>query len=101
MQTAIVHIACRNVETASQLLRMFHMKGWKKSGIFSLANDLVMVQLVSVEGMDAPVVSEGRRLVDDDYVRTFIAMANEKLAAAHEKLRLGVERMAELKEMVA
>ncbi len=95
MQTVIVHVACKDLEAAEQLLEAFYSHGWKRSGIFSLRND-VMVELLSVEGMDAPVVVEGERVVDDDYVRAFVRIANGKLATAHEKIASAVERVEKL-----
>lgn len=95
MQTVIVHVACRDVEAARRLLGAFYSHGWKRSGIFSLEQD-VMVELLSVEHMDAPVQMDGARVVDDDYMRLFIEEANRKLSVAHGKIRAGAERVRAL-----
>jgi len=85
MQTAIFHVAAQDLASANTLLWQFHPKGWKRSGIFSTEND-VMLELLSVENMSAPIIVNGRRLVDDAFIAEFIYLANEKLSVSHKKI---------------
>lgn len=95
MQTVIIHVAAKDLEAANKLLDQFYPCGWKRSGIFSTAND-IMIELLSVEGMNAPVMKDGERLVDDAFIREFIALANKKLAVAHQKISLATQRVKNL-----
>lgn len=95
MQTVIVHVACKDLESANRLLKQFSPFGWKRSGIFSVEND-IMLELLSVENMDAPVIKDGQRLVEEGFVRAFIEEANKKLSVAHEKIVAGAERVKNL-----
>ncbi len=95
MQTVIIHVAARDLTAANVLLRQFHPHGWKRSGIFSTEHD-VMIELLSVEGMDAPVIQDKKVLVDEAFVMTFIALANKKLTMAHEKILAGTQRVKKL-----
>lgn len=92
MQTVIIHVACKDLKTANTLLDLFHAHGWKRSGIFSTAND-VMVELLSVEGMDTPIIRHGSLLVSDEFISEFITLANEKLSIAHEKIQSRAEAL--------
>lgn len=95
MQTVIIHVAARGLLAANALLKQFYPHGWKRSGIFSTEND-VMLELLSVESMSAPVMRNGARLVDDAFITEFIALANKKLAIAHTKIRDAAQRVKNL-----
>ncbi len=95
MQTVIIHAAARDLDAANTLLAQFHSHGWKRSGIFSTEND-VMLELLSVEGMDTPIIIDGKRLVSDEFIEHFIVLANKKLATAHEKILLATQRVKNL-----
>lgn len=92
MQTAIIHVACRNMDAANKLLEQFHKHGWKRSGVFSWAND-VMVELLSVEHIDVPVMEQGMLKVSENYMPYLISLANEKIATVWGKIAKAEERV--------
>ena len=95
MQTCILHVACRDIEAARKLLGAFYSHGWKRSGIFSMEHDVV-VELLSVEGIDVPVMDSGRLLVPEDYLSVLVELANDKLRVAHEKIISALVRLEQL-----
>lgn len=86
-EPCILHVACRNLESAQRLVTLARQSGWKKSGIISIKRDKIMAELVSTEILAAPI-SKGRKLaVSMDYLRILAEEANKKLKQTREKIR--------------
>ncbi|MDD5111987.1 MAG: hypothetical protein PHG85_05535 [Candidatus Altiarchaeota archaeon] len=83
----IIHVAARTVEAAQKLLVAARESGFKHSGIQSVKDERVMVELASTESLDAPVADDKRRLVTDDYIKYLVRLANKKHRRSQEKIR--------------
>jgi tRNA wybutosine-synthesizing protein 3 len=97
-QSPIIHVACRTVEKAGVLLRLALDAGFKYSGMKGIASDtgIVVVEMLSTEGMDVPVTSRDKVLVDEAYVGFIVTKANFMLHRGKEKLKRFELRLHEL-----
>ena len=81
----IIHVACRDIEAAKNLMKIANQAGFRRSGIISLNN--FVVEVVSLERLELPVAERNRMLIDDEYLEYVVKWANEKLFKGKEKLR--------------
>lgn len=85
----ILHVACKTLEDAENLLKKAQLAGWKRSGIISLGKNIV-VELISTEKIEFPLFKSGKLLVENDFLKIVLEKANENLEkgwAKIEKLR--------------
>lgn len=86
----ILHISCKDVETADKFLKAKSRAGMKRGGIFSIAPERVQIELEGTYKMSVPVKKE-EVLVDESYFRLLVEEANKKM----EKNKRMWERFAE------
>jgi tRNA wybutosine-synthesizing protein 3 len=86
-EPAIIHVAARNVEAADILLKAAISCGFKRSGIQSVKDGRVLLEVLGTERIDAPVADGGRVVVESEYLRFLIALANVKYGTNLSKLR--------------
>ncbi len=82
----ILHVMARTSEAASAFLQGARESGFKRSGIQSLKAGRILVEVVSTERIDAPVMAGGRIIADEGYVRQLAAESSVKYRAGQAKL---------------
>lgn len=80
----ILHICCKSLEDAEQLLNKARLAGWKNSGIMSLSGRIVL-ELRSTESLALPIFNK-TLLVEDDFLKILVKEANKKLEKSWEKI---------------
>jgi tRNA wybutosine-synthesizing protein 3 len=96
-QSPILHVACRNLEKATALLRIAIESGFKYSGIKAITKDNVkiMVEIMSTERMDVPLGKDDEMFCSEEYLDFIRSKANFMLARGKDKLkRFGYELKA-------
>lgn len=88
LEPPILHIACKDLKDASELLEKAIYIGWRRSGINSLRRT-ILLELNSTEKLEFPILNNGKTLVDDTFLRLIVKQANEKL----EKGWLKIEKL--------
>jgi len=89
LEPPIIHVACRELEGASELLGKGISVGFKRSGLLSAGRNTVL-ELNSTERLEFPILNNGKILVDDNFLKLVMEQANEKLKRGWlriEKLR--------------
>jgi len=86
MEPAIIHVIARGEEAAARMLKTAYSCGFKRSGIASVKPDRWLIEVLSTERVDAPVMSDEKLLVDEGYLRFLVEIANEKYEACAKKL---------------
>ena len=81
----ILHIACRNLESAQKMLDIGILAGWKRSSIISSRKRFV-IELNSTEKIEFPIIKEGKLLVDDNFLKIIVSESNKKLKTSWEKI---------------
>jgi len=84
-EPCIIHVACRTLEDAQRLLDNAKSAGWKKSGIISLGNRII-VELSGTEKLEFPLSKDGEILVRNEFLEVVIEKANENLKKSWEKI---------------
>jgi len=85
-ESAIIHIACKNIDSASKLIEIAKQSGFKRSGI-QAASKRIILELVSTELIMCPVKSNGKVIVDEDYVKVITNEANKGLLRTKQKIK--------------
>ncbi|MFH1409142.1 MAG: tRNA wybutosine-synthesizing 3 family protein [Nanoarchaeota archaeon] len=93
MEPVILHVCASTLDSAMVLLRMARDAGLKRSGIMSLLNGRIMIELCGNDILDT-IVHDGRRMVvDDSYLTLLVDEANKKLKRNKKRIDLLVKRM--------
>jgi len=85
-ESSIFHIVSRDLKGAEKLLNIA-LKGYKYSGIPVLKEERFMVEVLSTERVDAPVMDNKKLIVDEYYIKFLIELANRKFEQGQEKLK--------------
>jgi tRNA wybutosine-synthesizing protein 3 len=81
----ILHIACRDLERAQQLIDLAILAGWKRSGIITTKKRFI-VELNATDRIEFPVINEGKLLVNDEFLGVVVDEANKKIKESWEKI---------------
>ncbi|KDO23949.1 hypothetical protein SPRG_10645 [Saprolegnia parasitica CBS 223.65] len=77
----IMHVQCRDEEAAKAMLQCGLACGFRESGVV-LGNKRTMVAIrTTANSMEIPIALNGKLMVDDEYLRWILAIANEKFKA--------------------
>ncbi len=90
-EPVILHVACRDLESASALLEKAKRAGLKHSGINALGKNIIL-ELNGSDRLEFPVIKD-KILVSDDFLKLIVKQANEKLKRSWnniEKLRKAI-----------
>ncbi len=86
VEPPILHVKCETIESAQKLLNLAYNNGFKYSSIKSLRQG-ALVEIGSSERMELPVAINGKIIVDKEYLKTVLRLANEKLKKSQGKLK--------------
>ncbi|MBU2562671.1 MAG: hypothetical protein KKF68_03355 [Nanoarchaeota archaeon] len=84
-EPCILHVACKNLESAQKLYALAKLAGWKKSGIISSEKRFI-VELNSTERLEFPIIEKGKILVDDSFLKIIVRESNSKLKKSWNKV---------------
>ncbi len=87
----ILHIMCRDLGSALEMLRAARGSGFKRAGIQGVRGDRVAVEIVGTERIEAPLRLEGRDLLDREGLGLLVDYSNILLLRAKARL-LAFER---------
>lgn len=80
----ILHISCKDIKAANDLLKAKIKAGLKRGGIFSIKRGRVQIELEGTMRMSLPVKKNGGILVNEDYVRNMVKEANDRFRRNEE-----------------
>lgn len=84
-ENLILHVACRTLDDANNILKISRDIGLRRSGIIADSN-IIIVEICSTEKMDVPVAEKGKLLVSESYIKLITQIANQKFSKGREKL---------------
>ena len=82
----ILHVACRNLNTAQEMLNKAKSAGFKRSGIIS-TNKNPVVEIIGSEKMETILVKKGAVLIDKSYVSVLLEEANKRFLANMKRVK--------------
>ncbi len=94
MNPPILHVACRNIERTSDLLRLCKTSGFRRAGIISLKN--FVVEISAQERVELLAARNGSVIVDEITVHENLTESIEKLERSRkrfEKLYRGFKEL--------
>src|SRR3989338_8550527 len=74
----ILHVVCRNLESASLLLEKAKISGMKHSGIHCLGRNITL-EIHGDDRLEFPIFNKNKILVDDDFLKLVAKESNKKL----------------------
>tara|TARA_Y100000310_G_C20702985_1_gene831819 strand:+ start:5847 stop:6416 length:570 start_codon:yes stop_codon:yes gene_type:complete len=77
-ESAIVHICCKNLETAEKLLIICKHTGFKFSGILSVGKRII-VEVMSSENIETLVADKETLLISKEYLTRMVEECNKKM----------------------
>ncbi len=84
-EPCILHIACKSLEDAKFILGKARFVGLKRSGIIATEKRFI-VELLSTEKLEFPIINKGKILVDDYFLKLIIKKSNFNLKKSWEKI---------------
>lgn len=84
----ILHICCRDIDSAKKMLDICHDAGLKRAGIITFGKK-IMIETFGTDKMDVPISEKGNLLVNEVYLKVLIREAN----GMHEKNLARIERL--------
>lgn len=94
-EPAIIHVAARTLELASEFLRIARIIGFKRCGLFEIKKRFVM-ELVSTERIDTILMKDGKKLVSDEYLDVLVDESNKHLKKTWAKTSKLLEAVKQL-----
>jgi tRNA wybutosine-synthesizing protein 3 len=82
----ILHVVCKNLESAVRLLENAKTVGFKHSGINTLGKN-ILLELNGSERLEFPIFDKRKILVSDDFLKIIVQQANEKLKKGWESIK--------------
>lgn len=90
VQPPILHVICKDLESAEKLLEIARNSGFKHSGIQGLNPQRIVVEITSSERIESPLRLRGVEFMDKEKLQVLVNIANELLIRGKSRLvRLG------------
>ena len=94
-EPAILHICCRDLDSAKKLLDLVKKVPFKRSGIFSFSKRII-VEILDTEKMETLVAKNNKLYTHGEYVEVIVDEANSKLKNTKAKLKKFESQIYEL-----
>lgn len=75
----IIHVSCRNLRKAIEILKISSKIGLKHSGIISLKKSRVIIEIIGNEKIETILSKNKKIIVSEEYLENLIEEANKKL----------------------
>jgi len=86
-----LHVACRSLENAQNLLDKAKKIGWKKSGIIS-SDKRFIIEMFGTGKLEFPIIYNGKILVNEEFLKLVVKRANRNLKRSWKQIKdLGKE----------
>ena len=86
VQPPIIHIACRDLSSAIEMLRHARNNGFKHAGIQGITENRVMVEITSTERIEAPLKLNGNEIYRGEQLSSLVKVANNLLIKSKTRL---------------
>lgn len=82
----ILHVACRDIESAEKLVKVARPIGFRRTGIHGVSKK-VLVEIGGTDYIDTILGWRGDLVADGDYIKILISEANKKMTRNLKKIR--------------
>jgi len=94
MQSPVIHIVCKDMESANALIKISLECGFKYTSIKNIKEEGILVEILSTENLHIPLGKNGKLLVKE--IDFFVEMANKMLLRSKQKLKCLEEKISYL-----
>jgi len=91
---AILHVCCKTMDDAEKLLDIVRAEGFKRSGMINFRKRIIL-EIISTELVEAPVVKGGNIIADDAYIAELVNSANKNMEKNKERMKRLFSRLAQ------
>jgi len=84
----IIHVACATLKDAEEMLKKAQIAGFKHSGIMTLSENRVVLEIIGSEQLSLPIMQNGKILVDDNFLKILIKESNRRLEISWNKIEI-------------
>ena len=84
-QPLILHVACRNLDSAKVLLNCAR-KIFKRAGIISITGNKIMLEVIGTDHLDT-LIKKGKIIPDEKYLKELVKSANGNFEDNKKKIR--------------
>lgn len=81
----ILHIACKDVDSAKIMLNKIRDAGWKRAGIISLGKNIV-IEMIGTDKIEFPLIKNDKLLVNENFLELVINKSNENIEKGWSKI---------------
>jgi tRNA wybutosine-synthesizing protein 3 len=82
----IIHVACENLKDSEKMLKKAQESGFKHSGIISILENRIVVEIIGSEQLALPILEKGKILVDNNFLEILLKESNRRLEKGWEKI---------------
>ncbi len=86
MNSPILHVACKDIESAKKLLDLAIHSGLKSSSIKSVSKRRVIVEILTTYKVDSPIGENNLLYISDDYLKFLLDYSIKKLKKSRDLL---------------
>ena len=83
----IIHVIAKDIESANRILHIAREAGFKHSGILSIKEERIVLELTSSERIEVPLIIDKQWIVDKNKLSKLIERANELLMVSKSKIK--------------
>lgn len=82
----ILHVACKDLDSAKSLLEKAKKSGLKHSGIHSIGKNIIL-EINGSDKLEFPIKIKEKTLVDDNFLKLIVKQSNEKLKKSWKTIK--------------
>ncbi|MEM0480911.1 MAG: hypothetical protein QXQ14_01870 [Candidatus Aenigmatarchaeota archaeon] len=75
----ILHIICKHLKDAREIIRIARDVGFKHSGIITIKKERIVCEINGIDRVEIPVIINGKLTVNKEYFQDLIDFMNSKL----------------------
>ena len=84
VEPMILHVACKDMDSASKILKAARSSNLKRSGIYQV-EPRIIVELIGVDGFSAPIGCDGNVFSGKEHIEFLVRLANKKILCNRKK----------------
>jgi tRNA wybutosine-synthesizing protein 3 len=86
LEPPIIHVACRDLNKATEMLEKAKYIGFKRSSILTCDRN-IFVELNTSDRLEFPIIKNSKILVDDEFLKLVVGMSSQKLENGWGKIQ--------------
>lgn len=84
-ESFILHVCCRNIQAAENLLNLCEKAGLKRAGIHSVKK--IMVEIINTPYLNTIIGEKNKLLVNDNFIKAWLREANKNIEKNNKKIK--------------